>query len=162
MGLRTLSVTRFMPSASTVFVDTNVLLYAEDQADAGKHAVARRWLRQLWIRRCGRLSTQVLNEFYVNATRKLRPRMPAGDARAEVRRFQQWQPWAPDHATVEAAWAVETRYLVHYWDALMIASAQQQGCAFMLSEDLQHLQRFDSVQVLNPFLVGPEILDGAA
>lgn len=151
-----------MPSASTVFVDTNVLLYAEDRADATKHAAARRWLRELWLRRCGRLSTQVLNEFYVNATRKLQPSMPAGDARAEVRRFQRWQPWAPDHATVEAAWAVESRFQVRYWDALMIASAQQLGCTFLLSEDLQHEQPFDTVRVLNPFLVGPEILDAPA
>jgi predicted nucleic acid-binding protein len=151
-----------MPSASTVFVDTNVLLYAEDRADAAKHAAARRWLRELWLRRCGRLSTQVLNEFYVNVTRKLRPPMPAGDARAEVRRFQRWQPWAPDHATVEAAWAVESRFQVHYWDALMIASAQQLGCTYLLSEDLQHEQPFDTVRVLNPFLIGPEVLDVSA
>ena len=151
-----------MPSVSTVFVDTNVLLYAEDRADAAKHAAARNWLRELWLRRCGRLSTQVLNEFYINATRKLRPAMPAGDARAEVRRFQRWQPWAPDHATVEAAWAVESRYGLHYWDALMVAAAQQQGCAYLLSEDLQHEQQLDSVRVLNPFVVGPQRLDLAA
>ena len=151
-----------MPSASTVFVDTNVLLYAEDRANAAKHAAARSWLRELWLRRCGRLSTQVLNEFYVNATRKLRPPMPAGDARAEVRRFQRWQPWAPDHATVEAAWAVESRYGLHYWDALMVAAAQQQGCAYLLSEDLQHEQQLDGIRVINPFVVGPQRLDDPA
>lgn len=148
-----------MPSVSTVFVDTNVLLYAEDCVDAVKHAAARAWLRELWLRRCGRLSTQVLNEFYVVATRKLHPPMPAGDARAEVRRFQRWQPWAPDHGTVEAAWAVESRYGLHYWDALMVAAAQQQGCTYLLSEDLQHEQQLDSVRVLNPFVAGPERLD---
>ncbi len=151
-----------MPSVSTVFVDTNVLLYAEDRADAAKHAAARHWLRELWLRRCGRLSTQILNEFYVNATRKLQPAMPAGDARAQVRRFQRWLPWAPDHATVEAAWAVESRYGLHYWDALMVAAAQQQGCTYLLSEDLQHEQQLDGVRVLNPFVVGPQRLDAAA
>lgn len=148
-----------MPTASTVFVDTKVLLYAEDRAHASKHAAARRWLRELWLRRCGRLSTQVLNEFYVNATRKVTPPMPAGDARAEVRRYQRWQPWAPDHATVETAWAVETRFGLHYWDALMIAAAQQQGCTLFLSEDLQHEQQIDGVRIVNPFLAGPEMLD---
>jgi predicted nucleic acid-binding protein len=148
-----------MPSVSTVFVDTNVLLYAEDRAQGDKHRTARAWLRVLWLRRCGRMSTQVLNEFYVNATRKIQPPMPAGDARAEVRRFQQWQPWAPDHATVEAAWAVESRYGLHYWDALMVASAQQQGCAYFLSEDLQHEQLLDGLRVVNPFVVGPDFLD---
>jgi len=150
-----------MPNALTVFVDTNVLLYAEDRAHASKHAAARRWLRELWLRRCGRLSTQVLNEFYVNATRNIAPPMPAGDVRAEVRRYQRWQPWVMDHATVEAAWAVETRFGLHYWDALLIAAAHQQGCTLFLSEDLQHEQQIDSVRIVNPFLAGPELLDAA-
>jgi predicted nucleic acid-binding protein len=100
----------------------------------------------------------VLHEFYVNATRKLTPPMPAGDARAEVRRYQRWQPWAVDHATVEAAWAVESRHGLHYWDALMVAAAQQQGCDLLLTEDLPAGQQFDGVTIVNPFLVGPERL----
>lgn len=151
-----------MPSASIVFVDTNVLLYAEDAAHAAKHRAARDWLRTLWLRRCGRLSVQVLNEFYVNATRKLMPPMPSGDARAEIRRYQRWQPWLNDHATVEAAWAVESRYGLHYWDALMVAAAQQQGCTLLLTEDLQHDQTIDGVRIVNPFLVGPDVLDATS
>ena len=151
-----------MPSDLIVFVDTNVLVYAEDRAHLAKHGVARGWLRALWLRRTGRLSTQVLNEFYNVATRRLQPAMPAGDARAEVRRYQRWQPWMVDHATVEAAWAVESRYGLSHWDALMVAAAQQQGCAALLTEDLQHDQVIDGVRILNPFLVGPEWLDEPA
>ena len=151
-----------MPNASTVFVDTNVLLYSEDGADRAKHETARRWLRELWLRRCGRISTQVLHEFYANATRKLRPAMAAGDARAEVRRYQRWQPWVVDHATVETAWSVESRYRLNYWDALMVAAAQQQGCGMLLTEDLQHNQEFDGLRIVNPFLVGPALLDAPA
>jgi predicted nucleic acid-binding protein len=143
---------------TAVFVDTNVLLYSEDGADAIKQAGAVAWLRELWMRRCGRLSTQVLSEFYVNATRKLKPAMPSGDARAEVRRYQRWHPWQIDQATVEAAWAVESRFKLGYWDALIVVAAQQQGCELLLSEDLQHDQRFDAVRVINPFRVGPEAL----
>jgi predicted nucleic acid-binding protein len=149
-----------MPSDSTVFVDTNVLLYGEDASHKAKQAASLAWLGTLWQRRCGRLSTQVLHEFYVNATRKLRHPMPAGDARAEVRRYQRWLPWPNDHATVEAAWAVESRYGLSYWDALIVAAAQVQGCRYLLSEDLQHQQQLDNVQVINPFTVGPELLDG--
>ncbi|MBN8510413.1 MAG: PIN domain-containing protein [Burkholderiales bacterium] len=151
-----------MPSASTVFVDTNVLLYSEDRADPAKHRTAREWLRALWLRRNGRLSVQVLNEFYANATRKLRPAMPAGDARAEVRRYQRWQPWAVDHATVETAWGLESRFGLSYWDALVAASARHQGCSWLLTEDLQHDQRIDGLRIVNPFVVGPEILDAPA
>ena len=145
-----------------VFVDTNVLLYSEDAADAVKQARATAWLRELWLRRMGRISNQVLNEFYVNATRKLQPPMPQGDARAEVRRYQRWQPWVLDHATVETAWSVQSRFQLSYWDALVVASAQAQGCRYLLSEDMQHMQVMDQVQVINPFLSGPEMLDAAA
>jgi len=145
---------------TAVFVDTNVLIYSEDGRVPEKQAQALAWLRVLWQRRLGRLSTQVLNEFYTNVTRKIKPPMQPGDARAEVRRYQRWQPWAIDHPTVETAWSVESRFGFSYWDALIVASAQTLGCRYLLSEDLQHGQVVDSVQILNPFLVGPEILDG--
>lgn len=147
---------------TAVFVDTNVLLYGEDGADPVKQARALDWLRALWLRRLGHLSTQVLNEFYNNATRKLKPPMPQGEARAEVRRYQRWQPWLLDHATVETAWAVQSRFGIGYWDALIVAAAQAQGCRYLLTEDMQHLQVMDRVQILNPFLVGPDVLDAAA
>jgi predicted nucleic acid-binding protein len=144
---------------TAVFVDTNVLIYSEDGRAPEKQAQALAWLRVLWQRRAGRLSNQVLNEFYTNVTRKIKPPMQPGDARAEVRRYQRWQPWAIDHPTVETAWSVESRFGFSYWDALIVASAQTLGCRYLLSEDMQHGQVVDSVQILNPFLVGPEILD---
>ncbi len=148
-----------MPNPCFCLVDTNVLLHSEDRADAVKHQAARAWLHELWVRRCGRISTQVLNEFYVIATRKLQPAMPAGDARAEVRRYQRWNPWVCDHATVENAWAIESRFRLSWWDALIVASAQQQGCSYLLTEELGHDQQIDGVRIVNPFIVGPEILD---
>ena len=146
---------------TAVFVDTNVLLYSEDGAHRAKQARAVEWLHALWLRRLGRLSTQVLNEFYVNVRRKFPRQLAQGDARAEIRRYQHWRPWAVDHATVETAWAVESRYGLNYWDALMVASAQQQGCTLLLTEVLQHDQQIDGVRIINPFLVGPELLDAA-
>jgi predicted nucleic acid-binding protein len=113
----------------------------------------------LWRRGLGRTSTQVLNEFYLLATRKIQPPMPAGDARAEVRRYELWQPWQTDHATVESAWAVESRYGLHYRDSLVVAAAQHLGCRFLLSEDLPHEQHYGGVQVINPFKTGVELLE---
>jgi predicted nucleic acid-binding protein len=145
-----------------VFLDTNVLLYAVDDKDAEKRDRARHWLTACWQRRCGRLSTQVLSEFYANVRKKFDSAISAGDARAEVRRYQNWKPWVIDHPTVETAWAVESRYGLNYWDALVVAAAQHQGCTVVLTEDLQHGQQIDSVRIVNPFLVGPELLDAAA
>ena len=147
---------------SDVFIDTNVLLYGVDDADPVKRDRAREWIAACWQRRCGRLSTQVLNEYYVNVKKKFSKAIAQGDARAEIRRYQHWRPWVIDHPTIETAWAVESRFGMHYWDALMIAAAQQQGCTLFLSEDLQHEQQIDGVRIVNPFLAGPEMLDSAA
>lgn len=142
-----------------VFVDANILVYSEDGADQVKQKASIAWLNLLWQRGIGRVSTQVLNEFYVITTRKIRPPMPAGDARAEVRRYELWQPWQIDHATVESAWAVESRYGLHYWDSLVVAAAQHMGCRYLLSEDMAHEQHYGDVQVINPFKAGVELLE---
>lgn len=144
---------------SAVFVDANILIYSEDGADPVKRDRALAWLGALWQRGLGRVSTQVLNEFYVNATRKIKPPMPAGDARAEVRRYALWQPWQIDHATVESAWAVESRYGLHYWDCLVVAAAQHLGCRYLLSEDMGHEQHYGAVQVINPFMATVDLLE---
>ncbi|UUX96570.1 PIN domain-containing protein [Aquabacterium sp. J223] len=146
-------------SAASVFVDANVLLYSEDGRDPVKQQAALKWLDTLWQRQCGRLSSQTLSEFYVNATRKIRPALPAGEARAKVRRFAAWQPWQIDAATLESAWAVESRFGLHFWDSLVIAAAQHMGCRYVLSEDMADGQDYGSVQVVSPFGHGPELLD---
>lgn len=142
-------------------MDTNVLIYGVDDRELVKRDRARAWLSECWRKQCGRLSTQVLNEFYVNVRRKFRGVLTEDGARAEVRRYQTWRPWTVDHQTVESAWAVESRFGLNYWDALMVAAAQQQGCTILLSEDMQHNQQLDGVRVVNPFLVAPDALNAA-
>ena len=146
-----------MPSALTVFVDTNVLLYALDPRDPGKQASAARWLQWCWQAEAGRLSTQVLNELYANL-RRVAPSLTAEQARSVVRRYRGWKPWTVDDTSVDLAWALQDRFLLSYWDALMVAAAQQLGCAFLLTEDLQHEQRLDNLQVINPFRTDPAAL----
>lgn len=145
---------------SMVFVDTNVLVYADDLADARKNQRANEWLDALWAAHSGRLSTQVLNEYYATVTRKLSARLTQGDARAKVRRFQLWQPWQVDHQTVETAWGLEARFQLSWWDSLIAASASQSGCRILLTEDLQHAQQLGGLTVVNPFIAAPEtVLD---
>jgi predicted nucleic acid-binding protein len=147
-----------MPSASTVFVDTNVLLYAQDPRDPQKCARAAAWLEVCWKRDVGRLSTQVLHELYVNLLR-LAPKLGVLATRAVATQYRAWRPWLVDESTIDTAWDLQDRNALAYWDALMVAAALQQGCAYLLTEDLQHDQRIDSLRVVNPFLVGPELLD---
>lgn len=141
-----------------VFVDTSVLILSEDGAQPEAREQAMAVLRLLWQQRRGRLSTQVLNDFYRLVTTRIQPPMPNGDARAEVRRYQRWQPWAIDHATVESAWSIESRFGLPYADALIVAAAKAQGCSRLLSLELKHELQLDSVQILNPLLMVPEAL----
>ena len=143
-------------SSAIVFVDTNVLLAADDSQDVARQTQVRAWMQTLWQHRAGRVSTQVLNAYYVSATRHFD--MPQGDARAKLRRMQLWQPWQIDHQTVETAWGVEARFGLPYWDALIVASAAQSGASHVLSMDLQHQQQIDGVTILNPLLATPSDL----
>ncbi len=140
-----------------VFVDTSVLILSEDGADAAQREQVMHWLTVLWQQRLGRVSTQVLNDFYRTITTRVSPPMPNGDARAEVRRYQRWNPWAIDHATVESAWSLESRFNLPYADALIVAAAKAQGCEILLSLDLPHQQLFDSVTILHPLRALPAL-----
>lgn len=138
-----------------VFVDTNVLVYARDLSAGEKHRQARTWLTHLWQTRRGRLSYQVLHEYYSVVTRKLRPGLSQGDARSDVRDLFAWQPAWPNGDVLEMAWGIEDRYGLAFWDALIVAAAQASGCRYLLTEDLQHRQELDGLTVISPFLATP-------
>jgi predicted nucleic acid-binding protein len=96
---------------NTVFVDTSVLIAAEDTGQGALHAAVLQWLDLLWRTRSGRTGSQALCEFYEQVTTAAQP-LPQGDARAAIRRYQTWTPWKTDAATLETAWAVQSR---HNW-----------------------------------------------
>ncbi len=108
-------------------------------------------MRSLWERRAGRLSFQVLQEFYAAVTMKLRPGMKPADARRDVRALLAWKPLAVGAAQLEGAWAVQERFGLSWWDALIVSTAQSAGCRFLLSEDLQDGQELAGLRVLSPF-----------
>jgi predicted nucleic acid-binding protein len=139
---------------SPIFVDTNVLLYALDEADPSKRQTARKWTADLWKSRRGRVSFQVLGEFYVNALR-IHP-ASRDEARAEVRDLLAWNPVASDAALIESGWKLQDRYQLSYWDALIVAAAKAVACRYLLTEDLQAGQKLDGIEILNPFLRAPE------
>jgi predicted nucleic acid-binding protein len=136
-----------------VFVDSNVFLYAMDKADPKKHQAAKDWRAELWKNRRGRVSFQVLNEFYVNAVRKL----PGArdEARAEVRDLMAWNPVTTDAALLEEGWKIQDRYQLSYWDAMIVAAAMVSSCGFLLTEDLQAGQKLEGIEILNPFSRAP-------
>src|SRR5712692_5673330 len=86
-------------SGGLVFVDTNVLVYARDSSERTKHPRARAWLEMLWRERTGRLSTQVLHEYYVTVTRNLKPGLRADEAREDVRDPARVEACRSEHGT---------------------------------------------------------------
>ena len=133
------------------FVDTNVLLYATSQisGEESKAAIAKAVLSASDLA----LSTQVLQEFYVQATRSSQPD-PLSHAQAAqlVEAFTRFPVQATTVELVRAAMASRERFRISYWDAAIIEAARAAGCAVVLSEDLSHGQDYDGVLVENPFL----------
>ena len=134
-----------------VFVDTNVLLYARDAGDAAKQRRAAGWLEYLWREQLGRTSIQVLSEYYVNVTRKLTPGLSQEDAWDDVQSLMTWSPHPMDEPLLERGRDIERRYELSWWDSLIIAAAQLQGCPLLLTEDLQDGGVYGSVKVRSPF-----------
>lgn len=139
-----------------VFVDTNIFIYAFDTADLKKQQAARVWREELWKSRRGRVSFQVLQEFYVKVSHK----WPAAreHARAEVRDLLAWRPVTLDAALLERGWRIQDRYRLSFWDALIVAAAKTSSCRYLLTEDLQVGQNLDGVTVINPFVSDPASL----
>jgi predicted nucleic acid-binding protein len=138
-----------------VFVDTNVLVYARDAAETAKQPKAKAWLEHLWRTRTGRLSYQVLAEFYVTVTQKLDPGLTAEEARADVRSLAAWRPIVIDEATLEEAWGLQDRHSLSLWDALILSAAAAARCDRVLSEDLSDGETYGTVTVVSPFLHPP-------
>ncbi|MBV8904294.1 MAG: PIN domain-containing protein [Acidobacteriia bacterium] len=132
------------------FIDTNILIYAHDVDAAAKHAVAKQVLQQLWSERAGALSTQVLQEFYVNVTRKIASPLSKKSARAVVNSYVIWCVNTTSEE-ISAAFRIEDEARIGFWDALIVAAALKAGADRILSEDLNPGQTISGVRIENPF-----------
>jgi predicted nucleic acid-binding protein len=144
--------------ADKVFVDTKVLVYSRDTSEPEKHIKAMEWMTHLWKMQTGRLSYQVLQEFYVTATEKLRPGLKFEDARRDVRSLLTWHPVAMEARVLEGAWVIQDQYKFSWWDALILSAAQAAECRYLLSEDLQENQELEDLRIINPFRTAPASL----
>jgi predicted nucleic acid-binding protein len=139
-------------AAERAFVDTNVLLYAYDNGEPAKQPIAKAVLEQLWTDRSGAISTQVLQEFYHVATRKLAPPMSRPQAREIVGIYSAWPVVLLEPAVILAATRVEDEHQVSFWDALVVEAARVAGAGRLLTEDLQHGRVIEGVRMQNPFV----------
>jgi predicted nucleic acid-binding protein len=139
---------------ASVFVDTNVFVYERQTRDPRKQSLAAQWLDRLWREQIGRTSVQVLSEYYATLTRKLKPAFANDEAWEHVRSLLAWNPQPTNAELLHRAFEIEQRYHLSWWDCLIVGAAQLQGCALLLTEDLQDRANYGGVTVRNPFSLG--------
>ncbi len=135
-----------------VFVDSNILIYAHDKDAGSKQRRAAECLRSLWDNQSGRLSTQVLQEFYVNVTLKIKKPLKRGLAREIVRNYGFWVASPITAATVVRGSEISEIWRIAFWDGMIVAAAEQDGAAELLTEDLRAGQVIAGVRIVNPLL----------
>jgi predicted nucleic acid-binding protein len=132
------------------FLDTNILLYSvsTDQNERAKREIAEHLLSE----RDNALSVQVLQEFYVQATRASRAAALTHDIAVSL--IRTWLRFPIQNISVSVmgdAFDIKARTGLSYWDAAIIATARALGCSELLSEDMQHGRRIAAVKIVNPF-----------
>ena len=136
------------------FTDTNVLIYAHDSSAGAKHERAHALVAGLWDSNNGCLSMQVLQEFYVNITRKVAKPLDIPAVLQIISDLSHWRVHVPGVADLLEAIRIQQRNQISFWDAMIVASAVQLGCGVIWSEDLNAGQVYEGVRVVNPFRPG--------
>lgn len=134
------------------FVDTNILMYAHDSTAGAKHDRAQALVEQLWEKRTGAISTQVLQELAVNLRRKVAAPLPAKAIQEMVADYLTWHVVVNDGAAILEALDFQERYDISFWDALIVQAAHTAGATVLYSEDLSNGQRYGNVVVHNPLV----------
>ena len=134
-----------------LFIDTNVLVYAYDRHEPDKQRKAQAILKDAIQEESAALSAQVLGEFFVVVTRRIRNPLSASDARKIIDILSILPVSEIDLSLVKRAVETHKQYRISYWDSLIIATAERAGCGKILSEDFNHGQKYNGVLIQNPF-----------
>jgi predicted nucleic acid-binding protein len=135
---------------SRTFLDSNILVYAEDSGEPNKQQKAVSLILEHGQQRSGVVSLQVLGEYFSAVIRKLK--LDPGVARSQVEFYSRFHVVEPTVTDILAAIDLHRLHGFSYWDSLIVHSARQAGCSVLLTEDMQHGQVIDGVRVVNPFL----------
>ena len=131
------------------FFDTNVLIYADDKAAVAKQRQALELLAEHRRARTGVVSMQVLQEYFVTVTRKLR--VDPAVARRKVELLAEFDVAAPEVGDILAAIDLHRLHGFSFWNALVVRAAKQAGCGVLYSEDMQGAREIEGVRIVNPF-----------
>ncbi len=132
------------------FIDTNILVYALDQADPAKQQNARALLKTLQEKETGVISTQILQEFYVVSTTKLNLNVDL--VKKIILTLKNFKTITVDLKIIEEAIDCSAQNKISFWDALVVTTAKYSGCHSIWSEDIGHGQLIDGVRIINPFI----------
>jgi len=133
-----------------IFVDTNILVYAHDLSAGDRHAKASAVIESLWETETGVISTQVLQEFYVTVTRKIKNPLKPDEAREIIRNYLAWPVQTNDPETTIRASEIEEKSSLSFWDALIVAAALRLQAQKIITEDLNHGQIIEGIFIENP------------
>ena len=131
------------------FFDTNVIVYADDKSNPVKQARAIELIAEHRRAKSGVISLQILQEYFVTATRKLG--LDPVTARRKVELLAEFDVAVAGVADILGAIDLHRLHGFSFWDALILRSAKQAGCAVLYTDDMQDMCAIDGVQVVNPF-----------
>jgi predicted nucleic acid-binding protein len=135
---------------SRAFLDTNILVYADDAKIPAKQSRAADLIEHHMRLRTGVVSIQVLQEYYTAVSEKLA--LDVGLAKRKISVYAKFHVVEPKVNSVLGAVDLHRIHGVSFWDALILQSAKEAGCSILLTEDMQHGQVIDGVKIVNPFL----------
>ena len=134
------------------FFDTNILVYANDSSEEAKQEISRSLIKDSLKKRNGVISVQVLSEFWVTVTRKLKKPLSSEIADKEIGLFQLMEIVNLDFPLFKDALRFQRLMKVSYWDSLILAASYSAGCKTIYTEDLNHGQIVSNMELVNPFL----------
>jgi predicted nucleic acid-binding protein len=137
--------------SSFQFVDTNIFIYAYDTSAAEKHTFAKKLVGDLWKNEQGVISIQVLQELFINLTRKVTHPLDLETASKIIADLGHWAVHRPEVQDVLDAIRLHHDKRISFWDAMILVSAEKMGCDRLWSEDLNAGQIISGVKIMNPF-----------
>jgi len=138
-----------------IFLDTNILIYAYDVSAGNKHKTAKTIMMDLWDSGRGIISIQVLQEFFVNITKKVSRPLEIKLAKDIIKDLLKWEVVTIDGESLLEAIELHVRHQYSLWDSMILKAAQKGGAIILLSEDLKDGQTIDGVTIKNPFMETP-------
>jgi len=135
------------------FIDTNIIIYAYDITAGKKHKIAGDILAELWMSNLGMISTQVLQEFFVNVVQKIPKPMNKQKAKEVVKDFLKWHVVVNTGDSIIEAIDISTEYGYSFWDSMIIEAALTGGASVLISEDFQDGQAINGITIKNPFIM---------